>query len=439
MMLRVLQNRTRTSVNSSPSFRQGFLSSESCVRKFCGAVRDGPKDEGDWFYSSEWWEPDHGGYTVFRSNSDKGNGVVSVVAHPSSRPSRDSWAETERWLGQRYMEIQPRDGGNERFKILGYQWRSLHFNDDTRQSTVKVMAACMGSQPGSVFFAQQPHCLALPYVRSMVSVGLTTLAASKYDLKSAACGKKPLNILCIGHGGGSLPLFLASHVPGAVVTIVEIDPIVISASIRAMGFPAFSVMTSEGQHSLPSPDITDQVLWRDIHERLRLYESDAEEFVLKDKTVYDLVFMDAYDGADIFSHKLWDSNSLFMKALSERLHHGHGTLVVNLHSDSDVEEQYNSNHHRIIMGGKYTGKVGEAYRRGLLGGDKNGLVFACAVPWLCNISLVVSRGLRSKGFGSMNRDTVMNNLMNTSLEVDHVLRLPFSCWEHLKAGIAVLD
>lgn len=44
------------------------------------------KDEGDWFYSPEWWDPQDGGYTVSRATSSKGNGVVSVVAHPASLP-----------------------------------------------------------------------------------------------------------------------------------------------------------------------------------------------------------------------------------------------------------------------------------------------------------------------------------------------------------------
>lgn len=51
-------------------------------------------------------------------------------------------------------------------------------------------------------------------VKSMVSVGLTTLASCNYDLMDAVRGKKTMRILCIGHGGGSLPLFLASKIQG---------------------------------------------------------------------------------------------------------------------------------------------------------------------------------------------------------------------------------
>ena len=67
-----------------------------------------------------------------------------------------------------------------------------------------------------VLILLKPNCffLIVTDLKSMVSVGLTSLAASKYDLTSAAIGKKQMRILCIGHGGGSLPLFLANHILG---------------------------------------------------------------------------------------------------------------------------------------------------------------------------------------------------------------------------------
>ena len=51
-------------------------------------------------------------------------------------------------------------------------------------------------------------------LKSMISVGLTTIASCGYDLLNAIQGKQNLRILCIGHGGGSLPLFLASKIQG---------------------------------------------------------------------------------------------------------------------------------------------------------------------------------------------------------------------------------
>ena len=51
-------------------------------------------------------------------------------------------------------------------------------------------------------------------LKSMVSLGLSTIVSSNYDLMAAVHGKKRMHILCIGHGGGSLPLFLASKIQG---------------------------------------------------------------------------------------------------------------------------------------------------------------------------------------------------------------------------------
>lgn len=77
----------------------------------------------------------------------------------------EEWETTEKWLQDKYTKAHPefKDNGGK-FSILGYQWRVLRFNDSTRQSTVKVMAAYKNydSQPGSVYLMQQPHCLAVP-------------------------------------------------------------------------------------------------------------------------------------------------------------------------------------------------------------------------------------------------------------------------------------
>ncbi|KAL5781597.1 hypothetical protein ACOSP7_006626 [Xanthoceras sorbifolium] len=417
-------------------------------RRFCTAVRRRILDEGDWIYSSEWWGTQSDGHTVLRSTSDNGNGVVSVVAYSCSRPSKEWWPEMERWLWQRYAEIHPSCGDNERFRVLGYQWRSLRFNDHTRQSTVKIMAACRESEPGSVFFMQQPYCLAVPYLKSMVSVGLATLASSYHDLMNAVHGQKTMKILCIGHGGGSLPLFLANTIQGAVVHIVEIDPIVISTSVQAMGFPSFSIMTPSGERVLSNPDSIDEVLWKGVHERIYLYEADAEKFILENNNMYDMVFIDAYDGDDIFPHKLWDPDSPFVKALSGRLHPEHGTVVVNLHSDSELLDSRKPDsyfHRQLSPMGKYVSTICHAYKDVLVGSNSSsnekkgsGLGFVVSVPWLYNSTLVVSRGFGTGG-GYYNRDSILNTLISKSLEVEHVLNLPFPCLEYIKSGFTLFD
>ncbi|KHN41532.1 hypothetical protein glysoja_035382 [Glycine soja] len=350
------------------------------------------------------------------------------------------WSGMERWLQQRCEEVHPgyKDGG--KLRILGYQWRVLRFNEVTRQSTAKVMAAYRENTPGVVYLMQQPHCLAVPYVKSMVSAGLTTIASCSFDIISALQGKKNMHILCIGHGGGSLPLFLASRIQGAIVHVVEIDPLVISASIRAMGFPGFSLMTKSGDRAVTKPDIIDEVMWKGVHERIFLYEADAEEFIVNNTNVYDMIFVDAYDGEDIFPHKLWDPDSPFLKALSNQLHPKHGTVVVNLHSDSDVlnhDGSVPSELEQILPMGKYVSQVCRAYKDVLVGKGGSGLAFTVAVPWVCNTSLIVCRGFGrdSKYF---NRDFAINTLISKSLELEHVMGLPFSCLEYIKRGFIVV-
>ncbi|GJS42996.1 hypothetical protein Tco_0568039 [Tanacetum coccineum] len=67
-------------------------------------------------------------------------------------------------------------------------------------------------------------------LKSMVSAGLASLSCN-YDLLISVYAKNTLKVLCIRHGGGSLPLFLASKIPGVMVDIVETDPVVISQSL----------------------------------------------------------------------------------------------------------------------------------------------------------------------------------------------------------------
>lgn len=226
-----------------------------------------------------------------------------------------------------------------------------------------------------------------------------------------------------------------------MVDIVEIDPVVISASVQAMGFPAFSVMTPSGKRVFTKPGIMDEVLWKGIHERLFLYESDAEDFILKTPNLYDMIFIDAYDGEDIFPHKLWDPDSPFMKALSSRLHPNHGTVVVNLHSDSDIlnpDGSVPSILEQILPMGKYVSQVCQAYKDVVVGNGDSGLGFTVSVPWVCNTSMVVCRGFGING-GYNNKDVILNTLASKSFEVENVLNLPFSCLQYIKRGFILVD
>ena len=68
----------------------------------------------------------------------------------------------ERWLQERNLAIYPESSGADQFKILGYQWRVMRFNDHTRQSTAKVMACYRSGGDRALYSMQQPNCLAVP-------------------------------------------------------------------------------------------------------------------------------------------------------------------------------------------------------------------------------------------------------------------------------------
>ncbi|KAG6515451.1 uncharacterized protein LOC121970995 [Zingiber officinale] len=420
-------------------WRLALRKSRSGVRRLCSsssaAVRGLPTDEGDWAYADEWWGD--GGHTVFRSASEHGNGVVSVVSHPSSRPAREQWPAIERSM-QRYQELLPNFENAGKLWILGYQWRVLHFNDHTRQSTAKVMAAYRESDPHSLLLMQQPHCLAVPYLKSVVSAGLTTLASSGYDIYGAVTGSKSTRVLCIGHGGGSLPLFLASKIKGAKIDIVEIDPVVITASVQAMGFPASSLRE---RSTFDRSANADELLWGSLHHRLFLHTSDAEDFVRESSDIYDLVFIDAYDGDDIFPWKLWDPQGAFLESLRSRVNPAHGTVVVNLHSDSEVlglETNDHSISQSILPMGGYVSQVCKAYK------EHFGMAYLVSVPWLCNMTLVSFSGARlcadlCVDRQDIDKNRVLDALVSKCHLVEDLFDLPFPCLPYIKRGLVLVD
>ncbi|KAL5214779.1 hypothetical protein ABZP36_003931, partial [Zizania latifolia] len=418
------------------------LSAAASPAAVAGAQRLPPLDEGDWSYYREWWGedegPGEGAHTVFRHHSEHGNGVVSVTGYPASRPVSDQWASTERLLQERIAIIYPNSTDAGQFKILGYQWRVMRFNDHTRQSTAKVLA-CYRSLGDDIamYLMQQPHCLSVPYVKSMVSAGLTALPCCSYDLHQESCGQNNMKILCIGHGGGSLPLFVASKFRGAAVHIVEIDPVVASASIDYMGFPSLPAKGLPAQSKLPAD--SNELLWEGIHDRLFLHITDAEDYVANDSNIYDIVFIDAYDGDDIFPRKLWDADGTFLKNLEKKVHPVHGTVVVNLHSDSDssvADTESNSHAESILPLGKHVSQVCRAYKQHF------GLAFTSAVPWLCNITLVACRDkaiTSGPRLGLSRRDFLLGKLLSKSGMVEHALDLPFPCPQYIKNGFMLVE
>jgi hypothetical protein len=103
---------------------------------------------------------------------------------------------------------------DEAFRVMGFEWRVLRFNTVTRQSVAKVMLVAKDGDPSQLYFMQQPNCVAFEYVKSMLSVGLATVSLGGLKIEQVANGTTKMRVLCVGLGGGSLPLFLAHNLPG---------------------------------------------------------------------------------------------------------------------------------------------------------------------------------------------------------------------------------
>lgn len=147
-------------------------------------------DPGHWDFSPEWWGTEAGGWgrtagtVIFQKTSLAANGVITVTAHPASS------------LPDYLHPGTPQE------------WRVLRFNGATRQSVARV------SPPPSGPPRAWPHVLAFEYLKTMAAA----TAALSGSIWGTGAATAPLRVLCVGVGGGSLPLFLSHHFPHWQVT-----------------------------------------------------------------------------------------------------------------------------------------------------------------------------------------------------------------------------
>src|SRR6267154_668796 len=115
----------------------------------------------------------------------------------------------------------------------------------------------------SVVKPGDPDHLELPYAR----VALAGLALCE----------EPRRILVVGLGGGSLPMFLRAHYPGAMIDVAEIDPEVVDVAKKFFGF------------------VED--------ERMRARVGDGRQFIERAPSGgYDIIFLDAFGARDVPKH-----------------------------------------------------------------------------------------------------------------------------------------
>eukprot|EP00931_Biecheleriopsis_adriatica_P101416 TRINITY_DN7655_c1_g6_i1.p1 TRINITY_DN7655_c1_g6~~TRINITY_DN7655_c1_g6_i1.p1 ORF type:complete len:423 (+),score=62.61 TRINITY_DN7655_c1_g6_i1:424-1692(+) len=182
------------------------------------------------------------------------------------------------------------------------------------QSVTKVTVPADGSGRAIA----DSHVLALSYPKSLVTVTVATLAA-------LGVMKSP-RILVIGLGAGSVPLWLADHLPNSHIDAVELEPAVVQAAEEAMGF-----------HSKAS---------------LKIHVESGVSFakrVAADPTWerYDAVVIDAYDDSSCVPAEFVDADKSFVKLLPDILKPHSSFVVANLPPGFQISDLVSSYTHSL--------------------------------------------------------------------------------------------
>jgi len=120
-----------------------------------------------------------------------------------------------------------------------------------------------GGARQSVVKPDDPDHLELPY--------------AKAALAGLALADRQERMLVVGLGGGTLPMFLRRHYPGAQIDVVDISPQVVEVARRYFGF-------REDQ-------------------RMRAHVADGRKFIEDARPgAYDIIFLDAYGADSVPAH-----------------------------------------------------------------------------------------------------------------------------------------
>ncbi len=251
-------------------------------------------DPADWERSPEWYGTQGGGWgrgagaVVYAAASPVGNARVTVTVHPAS---------VEALPGAPAGAPPP-------------EWRVMRFGEATRQSVALVDA--LPGDPSAR--AARPGALAFEYVKTVVACCLASFPAGLVDAAVGGAGvggPRPPSILCIGVGGGAVPLALASLFPGAAVAGVDLCPAVLGGA-GAMG------LTAAAGVACPNLALS-------LGDGVAALEG-------ADPGSVDLLVVDAFDGDDAVPAALASPGGAGLVAAAAALHPAHGVLVINLHA-----------------------------------------------------------------------------------------------------------
>lgn len=203
-------------------------------------------------------------------------------------PSRPLWAKAmgagaiEAEATSDYSHIRVRRQGNV---------RSMNFVRDNGEEHIQT-----------IYNTKRPYDLVTQYTRLMFASYLFMPQQKR--------------VLIVGLGGGAMVHFYEHYDPGVKVDAVEIDPKVVELAAKY-----FDVRTRKNT---------------------KIITEDAFKYFKEDKTLYDVIYMDAFlkpsEGTDATGQPLRLKTAAFYKGLRQHLATG-GVVVVNLnvHQGTDVD------------------------------------------------------------------------------------------------------
>ncbi|NCX62679.1 MAG: hypothetical protein EBW84_08105 [Betaproteobacteria bacterium] len=190
-----------------------------------------------------------------------------LVSSPAAKATKAALASASRLIHQQASMFGPIVVTEEPGGL-----RTLRFGlDGPRQSVVKL---------------NDPRYLELRYTQAAIL--------------ALAFVPSPQRILMIGLGGGSLPMFLRSYYPQALIDAAEIDPAIIEVAKRFLNFRE--------------------------DERMRAYARDGRNFIEGAKLSYDIIMLDAFSAEAVPKHL---STTEFLQAVKKVLA-VNGVVVANL-------------------------------------------------------------------------------------------------------------
>lgn len=173
------------------------------------------------------------------------------------------------------------------------QYHVVTVEDDESGRRHLVFSPGKGSQ--SMYCLENPDRILSNYMRHALAL---SLMASADD---------PERVLFIGMGGGIMPTYIRKALPNAAIDIVELDPEI--------------------------PKIAERFFNFDTDRNTRIIIQDARVFVNERPAVYDLIFVDAYNGEYIPFHL---TTIEFYRSLKEMLAPD-GVLAVNIANFENYE------------------------------------------------------------------------------------------------------